>query len=172
MSRAAEMLGKMAPKAIEVGHIAGGITRITAEDIAFACAGIKGWVYYLLRAKYCNDVAAVYQALTDLATVIDRMEGAPEDYLHVTRVAAVAIEDAIKPNICPSCKGRGEKMSRRKALLVDCKRCSGIGRKDLSGEELAAEAKLPGVARFALSVADLIRAKEEEALSRIAVKVA
>lgn len=172
MSRAAEMLGKMAPKAIEVGHIAGGITRITAEDMAHACAGVKGWVYYLLRAKYCNDVVAVYQAVSGLASEIDVMSGAPEDFIHVTRVAEAVIFDAVSPNTCPSCNGRGQKMSRRKALLVDCKPCSGIGRKDRTGEELEAEAKLPGVARFALSVADLIRAKEEEALSRIAVKVA
>lgn len=136
MSRSAELLGRLAPKARStVGSPTGGIPELTQADIAAALRGASDLATWYALAKYADDWGSrrrLFYALSvevvDLAIALNYTT--PKAYRGrdmLRRIAQAAIDESIRPSLCAECRGSGAWVSRR-GVIRPCGPCQGTGK--------------------------------------------
>ncbi len=137
-----KLLAKLAPHAkLPDGSAPGGITTLTAEDVAGACAGMSrhAYLYALVKFAGYHDAGTVSALRVEnrwAAARIARLKGWKIDARRVARLADLALTLSLCPPICRRCGGGGVTHSQRQ-----CRACGGSG----AGREMSAREKARAV---------------------------
>lgn len=108
-TRAAQLLAKLTGKGLQPGIIFGGKAELDRMDVAAALAGHNLLAYLLNRAKYCDDVSCILEAVRILANETNNDERIREagDKTFRIRLCAMILEEWRSGNLCKRCRGRG-----------------------------------------------------------------
>ena len=128
-----ERLAMMTPKSVQIGFIPGGFGGLSSVDIANACHDLPGYMFNLLRAKYCfseRDTSKEKEALTlEAIYLISRslLESGDLSPEQAGQTAKAICMKFISANRCQCCGGRGA-LTLKNRHVVDCRECGGTGR--------------------------------------------
>lgn len=140
-----ELLSKLAPHArFPNGEPPGGIPKITAEDVAGACAGMSRHAYLYALAKFCLDESVLPElrrSNRQMAAHKAGLQGWRCDPVSVLLLADLALDEALSPRTCRRCRGSKLQQNQRQ-----CPWCAGKGYLGIDGGR---GAEIVGVSRQA-----------------------
>lgn len=136
--RALEQLGRMVPRAFEIGHVGGGHTKLSMTDLAAACAGTPSMAWHLIRAYALYDQSSELECRRLLCRYMIKQPGAPDTSACLS-LSTVIVRSIVDPAVtrCKSCNGTGEKK------LKTCNACNGSGHVTLSQRNVSKVCGIP-----------------------------
>src|SRR3990172_4561421 len=137
----AELISRLGPKLAEVSmRSLGGRPIYPWDEVAAAAAGLQRGPLGLVYAAYGHDAAARKTAIAELDSELwarGRTAKWRGFYPHLcTRLAEMAIDSVISPDMCGGCSGRGHRYLRG-GLLDACPVCGGHAFRQADDAELA-----------------------------------
>lgn len=139
MSREAELLALLTPHGIEIGRPFGGISNLSALDVAAALAmgGAEGHESALLLTKYCHDAqqSHVLWGYWGPTVINHARRNWKWEKGQMQKLARITLQDAVEAHTCRTCGGTGVGIANSK--MIDCKSCGGGGRMYFGDREMA-----------------------------------
>ena len=136
----AELFVRQTPKTVMALLDARGGEAVITNDVALAllarCRQRHPIGSDVMEAKVVDSLPAKKRIAKALLRHIGqnlsrfpKLEAAANKTMALYRaLCAMAVHETTGTQICKTCKGRGEVLSRRYAKLFECKRCKGVGR--------------------------------------------
>lgn len=139
----AEVLKRLTPSAIDIGHVGGGHASLTFEEVAGSLAGLSEGPELLIRAAVMGEpvLQRLYTLGKQSVTSLAVSEGwrASNNRPILLGMTVMAIDEIVSPKdvMCKTCGGTGAINDASGNPTLTCENCGGNGNKPYSNAYMA-----------------------------------